>query len=150
MISFIGCRFFLLLLFCLGNAEPASKQDEEEFMEWLKVNGVDTSGFKIGHFRIGRGIEATRHYAAGATLDSLLFTVPPELLLNSQKALESNIGELLKGFMIEASVDPSAILAIYVVHELLKGKQSFWSPYFGVMPVTTDIPMFWKYFLIKF
>jgi hypothetical protein len=134
-------RVAMLLLALVGAfiiSAEVTPIDEENFMKWLNTNGVDTSTFSIDTFPHGRGIKALKPFPQG----SLLFMVPNNLVLHSDRGFDSPIGDLLRS--VQDTVGHFYRLAFFILYELLHPHESFWAPFFGIVPTPHEIPMYWR------
>jgi hypothetical protein len=72
--------------------------------------------------------------------------IPNKMLLTVERAKSSEIGNIFENHdsLFKANADRDfLILLVYIMHEHLKGKESFWFPYFDAIdPV--EMTCFWK------
>ncbi|KAI9259641.1 hypothetical protein BDA99DRAFT_440228 [Phascolomyces articulosus] len=111
------------------------------FWQWLEKNGATLSdGIRFHDYResddAGRGVIATRDLGE----DEVLFILPRHILLSSQtsrlrqeKGMEEILGKL-------TGWNP-LILCLMYESQL---SDSFWKPYFDVLPKEFSTPMFWN------
>lgn len=100
----------------------------EEFQHWMKENGAEFDGVKIAEFSgFEMGLEATKDFKE----NDLFITIPDKLVMAFDKADES-VKSAAKIVSLIASM-PNIGLAFYLMLERLK-PNSFWKPYFDVLP----------------
>ncbi|KAI7848909.1 hypothetical protein BDC45DRAFT_295288 [Circinella umbellata] len=110
------------------------------FWQWLEKNGATLSdGIKFHDYRdsegAGRGVIATRDLQE----DEVLFTIPRPLLLSSQTSRlrqEKGMAEILDKM---SGWNPLILCLMYESQR----SDSFWKPYFDVLPKEFSTPMFW-------
>ena len=111
------------------------------FLEWLANNGVNTSLCEFGEVPEGRGLKASVDIPDGIEVIS----IPSYLYLSTERALQSPIGDILRAFMsLPGAVNYGQTVAIYLVYEFLKGDDSFFAPWFRVMPDLQELPVNWR------
>ncbi|KAK1053164.1 Ribosomal lysine N-methyltransferase 4 [Friedmanniomyces endolithicus] len=128
-------------------SEDVSMTDTEEvdhfeagsqsFVAWLQQHGtVISSSIELADLRrhgAGRGVLAKENIAE----DEELFAVPRSSILTiSTSKLPAEVKTQLD--------DPWLGLIAAMVYEYQRGSESMWEPYFAVLPVDFDTPMFWS------
>ncbi|KAK0770698.1 Ribosomal lysine N-methyltransferase 4 [Friedmanniomyces endolithicus] len=109
----------------------------QSFVAWLQQHGtVISSSIELADLRrhgAGRGVLAKENIAE----DEELFAVPRSSILtistsNSPAEVKTQLD------------DPWLGLIAAMVYEYQRGSESMWKPYFAVLPVDFDTPMFWS------
>ncbi|KAL0094670.1 hypothetical protein J3Q64DRAFT_1629571 [Phycomyces blakesleeanus] len=115
------------------------EKTSEIFWKWLESNGATLSeNIEIGDYRsegAGRGITAKNDIKEG----EILFSLPRSLLLSpltSRLRQEPGIGDKLD------NLEGWLPLILCMMYESQK-PDSFWKPYFDILPKTFSTPMFW-------
>ncbi|KAI8150416.1 hypothetical protein BJV82DRAFT_587127 [Fennellomyces sp. T-0311] len=119
----------------------AFEEQGQAFWQWLEKNGATLSdGIAFKDYRTsedaGRGVVATRDI----NQDEVLFTIPRNLLLSSQTSRlrqQSGMAQVLDSL---SGWNP-LILCLMYESQL---EDSFWKPYFDVLPKDFSTPMFWN------
>ena len=125
-----------------AKAEHSSEKGINNFMQWLTENGVDHSPCKIEHSKLGFGLHAQAKFDAG----SMVLFVPEHLILSRVTARRSPIGHILEEFYKSMPYnDHGLVLASFMVYEMLKGGDSFWAPFFRLLPVPDNTLPYWRY-----
>ena len=115
---------------------------EKRFMDWLTSNGASLSRVELAHFPLGRGVRAR----SNIYYDDLIYEVPLHFNLNVKAALKSPMGPALLQFMNENDLSREKLLPMFVAYEMLKGEDSFWEPYFALLPSQPyDLPLYWRF-----
>eukprot|EP01087_Luapelamoeba_hula_P009472 TRINITY_DN2447_c0_g1_i1.p1 TRINITY_DN2447_c0_g1~~TRINITY_DN2447_c0_g1_i1.p1 ORF type:complete len:570 (+),score=164.44 TRINITY_DN2447_c0_g1_i1:189-1898(+) len=127
-----------------------SEQEEAAFWAWLHKHGVTTDHARIALFpRTGRGMKATRDIAPG----ELIFRVPQQLFLTARSAAKHNpaLHALFQQQQQQQqqqqrskrntnttsttyTISEDDRLALLLLAERQKGSESFWAPYFPLLP----------------
>ncbi|CAL8469431.1 g8972 [Coccomyxa elongata] len=102
---------------------------EAAFTEWLHEGGANIYGVEAAAVPEGyRGVVAISDIEPG----SILVRVPERLLVSAHSAKKEKV------FAEASSANPpipsSQVLAAHLLHEVSKGSQSFWGPYFASLP----------------
>lgn len=99
-----------------------------DFVNWLRENGATFDGVKISEFSgFEMGLEATKDFKE----NELFITIPDKLVMTFDKA-DEGVKSAAKIVSLIASM-PNIGLAFYLMLERLR-PDSFWKPYFDVMP----------------
>jgi len=131
-------------------AAPETKAAFEELKKWTDQNGLTYPRLQ---FPVAFGTSEGYYTGVCATEDigkeEVLYSAPSKMLLSTKKAFYSDIQKV---FYENPSIfgrhhGPSEdnILIAYILYEMGKGKESFWYPYFQVLPKDTDILRDWDY-----
>ncbi|KAF9929839.1 hypothetical protein FBU30_001152 [Linnemannia zychae] len=107
------------------------------FLEWLAANGATVSkSIALQDYSAdgaGRGVVAV----ADINKDEELFSIPRPLLLSPETS------ELTKKLDL-TSLEGWNPLMICMIYEYGRGAESKWKPYFDILPMEFDTPMFWS------
>ncbi|CDS08282.1 hypothetical protein LRAMOSA02230 [Lichtheimia ramosa] len=112
----------------------------QAFWQWLETNGATLSngiGFKDYRSEgAGRGVVATRDIKE----DEELFSIPRPLLLSVET---SKLRDALTGDDVLDKMTGWSPLILCLMYESQRD-DSFWKPYFDVLPKEFSTPMFWS------
>eukprot|EP00903_Cladosiphon_okamuranus_P014462 g13418.t1 len=129
-------------------AEDSRVAQNNALKEWMGENGVwvfDRSDWGVGPHALsvavdtvdenenetaGRGMIANREIKEGDEL----FTLPIDLLLTKDAARNEFGADI-----ITEDLSEYIAIALLLVHEKARGKDSFWSSYIGVLPTVEDV-----------
>eukprot|EP01102_Stenamoeba_stenopodia_P008439 TRINITY_DN2426_c0_g1_i2.p1 TRINITY_DN2426_c0_g1~~TRINITY_DN2426_c0_g1_i2.p1 ORF type:complete len:419 (+),score=87.50 TRINITY_DN2426_c0_g1_i2:64-1320(+) len=99
-----------------------------EFQRWMVTNRYPRTKLALTVFeKTGRGLVATEDIHKG----EVLVAIPKRFLLNTQSALESDIGHIIKK---HNELHPLQTLSLHILRERQKQRDSFWFPYFRMLP----------------
>ncbi|CAM0143114.1 Ribosomal lysine N-methyltransferase 4 [Umbelopsis sp. WA50703] len=112
----------------------------DTFVLWLRDNDATVSdSIAIKDFRsqnAGRGVVAVKDIKEG----DLLFSLPRKILLSEETSELANIPDVKEKLQ---QLDGWAPLILCMMYESQR-KQSFWKPYFDILPKEFSTPMFWE------
>lgn len=111
----------------------------EDLLEWCKRFGVAAEGIQVSFVSEGwRGVVATKHISTG----DCILSVPRNLLMSVESA------KAQPWFASVASRHPhltsSQLLSIHLLHEVTKGRSSFWWPYLESLPKSYTTAIYYK------
>ncbi|KAJ2964450.1 hypothetical protein NQZ79_g637 [Umbelopsis isabellina] len=111
----------------------------DTFVTWLKENGATVAdSIAIKDFRsqnAGRGVVAVKDIKEG----DLLFSLPRKVLLSEETSELANIPDVKEKLQ---QLDGWSPLILCMMYESQR-EQSFWKPYFDILPKEFSTPMFW-------
>ena len=102
------------------------------FKSWLLENG---SNFAKVDWPSSKTTSGIRGAVALDTIetDEFMIEIPAKLMISPPNAFDSDIGEyLLKSKDI--LYDSDLVVVVFLMHELSKGKNSFYYPYINILP----------------
>ncbi|KAI8830081.1 hypothetical protein BJ741DRAFT_621058 [Chytriomyces cf. hyalinus JEL632] len=123
----------------------SDRRKERELIEWAKQNGAQIENLSIETVNGLRGCTAANPIRSGSSIAFL----PPNLILDEQKARESRVGKVLQRFQTfefsktDVYATPTLLLAAFLAHERFHSKTSFWKPYLESLPPTFNLPIEW-------
>eukprot|EP00123_Amoebidium_parasiticum_P003822 comp15138_c0_seq1/m.11828 comp15138_c0_seq1/g.11828 ORF comp15138_c0_seq1/g.11828 comp15138_c0_seq1/m.11828 type:complete len:544 (-) comp15138_c0_seq1:4-1635(-) len=124
------------------SAIPANEVPADEaaaiktLTDWFLENGGKINGVEPAHFRTtGRGVVALQSADGGSTLVS----VPETILLNADRARESPM--VGQAFSEIEGLDDETLVMLFVLYERFVNPNSFWKPFFDVLPLDFDTAM---------
>jgi len=109
----------------------------EEFLDWTKDNGLSYPSLEAALVEEGwRGLICTKSLRAG----ELLVEVPQSCLMSSRSARACPVlGPILASAKAgTAALSDVEIVAIHLLFESSKGRESFWGPYIDQLPPRFD------------
>lgn len=126
----------------------------ERFLTWFKSVGGEFRDdlVEIKDLRsrdAGRGIVAVKDIPSETTL----FTIPRNAIINVETSkLATLLPGVFDGTLTHAvddddeiePLDPWASLILVMLREYLQGEDSYWKPYFDILPTEFDTPIFWS------
>ncbi|KAJ3236449.1 hypothetical protein HDU81_010744 [Chytriomyces hyalinus] len=124
---------------------------ERELIEWAKQNGARIENLTIETVDGLRGCTAANTIQRGSSIAFL----PPNLILDEQKARESSVGKVLQRFQTfefsktDVYATPTLLLAAFLAHERFHCKTSFWKPYLDSLPPTFNLPIEWDDYQVE-
>lgn len=97
-------------------------------MDWCNQHGIKWYGVEAKDCQIGgRGLVATTDLLP----QTLLVRVPRSLLMGSSSALrDPELASRVRG----RGLDPKQVFIVHLLHEVSKGRCSFWWPYLKTLP----------------
>ncbi|KAG2183393.1 hypothetical protein INT43_006399 [Umbelopsis isabellina] len=111
----------------------------DTFVTWLKYNGAtvaDSVAIKdLRSQNAGRGMVAVKDIKEG----DLLFSLPRKILLSEETSELANIPDVKEKLQ---QLDGWSPLILCMMYESQR-EQSFWKPYFDILPKEFSTPMFW-------
>lgn len=118
----------------------------ERMVKWLKDGGARFPKLYLQYYSEDyRGV----HCLAKIPPDEIILYVPHNLIMTSQVAMDSEIGQKI----IKAKVDlrsKHSYLASFLLQEKKKGAESFWEPYISSLPQKyANMPIFFGPDLLK-
>eukprot|EP01041_Mallomonas_annulata_P009302 gene9302-19309_t len=119
----------MFLLFIFASITSATEQSDIKFLQWFQSNGGKLSSIALQQFpNMGRGIVATTKVASN---HEIIF-VPNNLIISVAEIKASIDPQHL--FFAKSFSNDGEIITAYLLYELWRGEQSFWTPYFNVLP----------------
>lgn len=120
-------------------------EDEKinRFHEWLTTNGAKYPKIQWpASTSLGRGAIALEDIEP----NEVMVEIPSTLMLSPLTAIRNpNIGDILKEVRHTIlSSNDDVILSIILMHEMLKSEQSFFWPYFAILPDQVDSVCSWE------
>ncbi|KAF5668102.1 hypothetical protein FHETE_5368 [Fusarium heterosporum] len=121
----------------------------QQFLQWFKSlpDATFSDDIKIVDLRdrnAGRGIIALEDIPA----DTTLFTIPRKNIISTETSELSkkipDVFDLDKPDDDAPTLDSWSSLILIMIYEYLQGDNSQWKPYFDVLPLSFDTPMFWS------
>ena len=106
----------------------------EEFLSWLHEHGAQFPKVQFpSSTPLGRGATAL----GDIETNEVMITIPSRLMVSEQNALlDPTLGPIL---LQHDHLKGDILLAFYIMHELVKGNSSFYSPYFNIIPAPSTI-----------
>ncbi|CAO3637854.1 unnamed protein product [Cunninghamella blakesleeana] len=115
------------------------EEQGSHFLQWLKDNNSTVSeSIGLKDYReegAGRGVVAIKPIKE----DEILFTIPRKILFSSKTSLLSTKEDMNSVLETLSGWTPLILCMMYEINN----KESFWKPYFDVLPRTFTTPMFW-------
>eukprot|EP00242_Pyramimonas_sp_CCMP2087_P014574 CAMPEP_0198197664 /NCGR_PEP_ID=MMETSP1445-20131203/1227_1 /TAXON_ID=36898 /ORGANISM="Pyramimonas sp., Strain CCMP2087" /LENGTH=264 /DNA_ID=CAMNT_0043867001 /DNA_START=195 /DNA_END=986 /DNA_ORIENTATION=- len=114
----------------------------DAFEDWMRENGVCWDPTAI-EMRACGGVEngSRPHYAVFANrnvnIGEAVVDIPKRVCLNS-------VTTRISGLMDQAEISGGLALIIAVMFERALGEESYWFPYFQILPQREPLPMFWS------
>eukprot|EP00262_Sarcandra_glabra_P007438 TRINITY_DN2024_c0_g1_i1.p1 TRINITY_DN2024_c0_g1~~TRINITY_DN2024_c0_g1_i1.p1 ORF type:complete len:502 (+),score=84.03 TRINITY_DN2024_c0_g1_i1:67-1506(+) len=109
----------------------------ENLWQWLCNEGVVTNSSPIvkpGVVPEGLGLVAQRDISR----NEVVLQVPKKLWINTDTVAASDIGKLCGG------LKPWVSIALFLLHEKGRGRESPWRFYLDILPQTTDSTIYWS------
>ncbi|KAH7474478.1 [Fructose-bisphosphate aldolase]-lysine N-methyltransferase, chloroplastic [Phytophthora ramorum] len=108
-------------------------------LEWLEAHGVTDSLLDIRYLGKleGHGVFAKQLLQSG----QVTLQVPFKLTMNTESAAQSDLAPVLQKY---PQIPADEVLALHLMHERSKGKDSFFAPFIASLPTTFDLPAFWS------
>ncbi|XP_045526319.1 actin-histidine N-methyltransferase [Pieris brassicae] len=111
--------------------EQKKSRDEniEKYVMWLKEHEVEFEGLEIASFEdYEYGLKALKSFPE----DSLLLTIPKQVMMTEIDAQKSDLSEFIKDDVLMQNM-PNVTLALFLLFEKSKS-DSFWKPYIDTLP----------------
>lgn len=110
-----------------------------DFLKWCKNMGIEYHSLEIKSSQNGLSLITTEPINA----DTIAVTVPHSALLSLDQA--EHIDSLKKILDDDALLRgmENVSLAMIIAHEVLRGSDSQWAPYFDILPSTFQTPIFY-------
>ena len=144
--------FMFFFTFSAGKIGIINNQFEE-FIQWGRSRKMIIDGIDIIHQRNSyRKVVASKNMKE---MDVLLF-VPKASIITKEMALKSEIGRKMKEKMLgyynhKQHMGEQSFMATYVMHEIKKGKDSEFYPYYYNLPSDmSEFPIFYDNDTIDF
>jgi len=127
------------IAFPLGKLAAKRENENELLLQWLKTNGGNVDNITIGVDNRGRrGVFAVRDISAGETV----FSVPQKCIIDETKLNQSpsvrtficDEGKFHPKFDPDKWDHCTSALALFILEEQHKGKDSFFHPYIETLP----------------
>ena len=143
--------FTIIISLILSISAKKTTNEGEGFLTWLKSEGVDVSGFRIGRFRGERGVKATRTFEPG----EIVAEIPSHLVISEEVAREglmnlTNSLDHVKLFekngrkiedMLE-KISPCDLVTLYLAASSRHVAASRFRAYLDVLPKNPNVPLF--------
>jgi len=119
--------------------EGIGETAEDRFVKWLTDNGAKFPKIQWPARNTVGGVRGTVALDDIAT-DEHMLEIPTALMLSPPRARASpEIGHVFEENPALFAGDDDRVLAAYMVFERLRGADSFWAPYFDVLPMPGSI-----------
>lgn len=121
---FVGCVVFV------ASSDASVKESQERaFKEWFTENGGVVHGLDVAEFEgMGRGIQA----ASDIVPDQDVLFIPASMIISSNTVRTSDDSDHKQLFKLFQ--DEQELITAFILFERAKGEDSFWKPYFDVLP----------------
>ena len=111
--------------------------EEAQFLKWLADNGACLEG--IGW---PEPLEKSRGAVAldDIPTDKIMFSIPEKVMITTPRCKACpELAIIYEKHETFFAVDEDRVLVLFIMHEMLKGKESFWHPYFSILPQPESI-----------
>ncbi|XP_071800810.1 SET domain-containing protein 4-like isoform X1 [Asterias amurensis] len=110
-----------------------------QLMKWMACNAFTGTQLQPAHFQdTGRGLKTTVDVKSG---DTLLY-IPSRLLITTSTVLRSQLGPFIQKH--SPPMTSQQALAIFLLYEATKGRDSMWFPYIAIIPPSYTTPAFFN------
>ena len=119
-----------------------SPEDIEQFLQWLSANGARFGQITWPSYETASGM---RGAVANVDIEANdpIFYLPDKIIISPPKAFaDPVIGKELKES--ESLLKGDMLITVYLMYEMSKGPESFWYPYFKILPKELDNLPFWN------
>ncbi|KAK3594488.1 hypothetical protein CHS0354_030008 [Potamilus streckersoni] len=86
----------------------------------------------------GRGLMTKKKILPG----EIIISIPEQLLITTRTVLQSEIHDIVKSWTPKLS--PQQAIAVFLIWEFTKGRQSHWFQYIAVLPMSFATPLYFK------
>ncbi|KAL3882936.1 hypothetical protein ACJMK2_029238 [Sinanodonta woodiana] len=123
-------------------SRPISCADKEDFIElrkWMKKNGFEKCCLEPAIFNeTGRGLMTKKTIVPG----EIIISIPEQLLITTTTVLQSEIQDKVKRWTPKLSSQQA--IAVFLIWEFTKGRQSHWFQYIACLPMSFTTPLYFK------
>lgn len=115
-------------------SEEEFSNEKKRLFAWLQDNGAHFSGVTLKNYNGCRSLHSTKRMKKG---DNIMM-IPLVCMMRESVSKNTPTGKRLQEIRKITTLSPHTSMALYVLEERAKGKDSFFYPYLSILPKSYD------------